>query len=65
LHGLPVIFASSIIELRAVASAFPNATPSRIAKNWTRIAKFERQCRLEKIISVYFVTTKQSNDVAT
>ncbi|MDQ6868000.1 MAG: hypothetical protein M3178_06210 [Pseudomonadota bacterium] len=62
-EGLPVVFASSIVELLAVASSFQNATPKRIAENRTRIAPFERHCRLEKIISIYFVTTKQHNDV--
>jgi hypothetical protein len=58
LHGLPVLLGSSIIE-RAAASSFPNATPRRIAENRTRITIFEHQCRLEKVISLYFVTTKQ------
>jgi hypothetical protein len=62
-HGLPVLFASSIIERRAAASSFPNATPRRIADNRTRLATLERQCRLEKIISIYFVTAKQYNYV--
>jgi hypothetical protein len=31
-------FASSIIERRAAASSFPNATPRLIAENRTRIA---------------------------
>jgi hypothetical protein len=50
------------IERQAAASSFPNATPKRIAENRTRITSFEHQCRLEKIISIYFVTTKQYKD---
>jgi hypothetical protein len=55
-HGLPVLFKSSILERRAVVSAFPNAAPRRIAENRTPIATYKRQCRVEKIISIYFVT---------
>jgi hypothetical protein len=60
-RGLPVLYASSIIELRADVSSLPNALPRRIVENWTRIATFKRHCRLKAIISNYFVTTKQYN----
>jgi hypothetical protein len=51
-------FGSRMIALRTVAASFPDATPRRTAQDWTRITPFERQCRLKKIISIYFFTVK-------
>jgi hypothetical protein len=56
---LPVLYASSIIALRADVSSLPNALPRRIVENWTRIATFKRHCRLKRVIS--FILLLQIN----